>query len=67
MDNGLAALALATGASREGWAWGGTGHEWVSGIAIEKLPDSLPDFVRTQVRDIESGKVKLTRDLFGAD
>jgi hypothetical protein len=41
------ALALATGAGRESWAWGATGHEWISGIAIEKLPDSLPAFVRT--------------------
>src|SRR5436190_4375373 len=29
------------------WAWGATGHEWISGIAIEKLPDSVPAFVRT--------------------
>ena len=43
----LLALALAAGASRESWAWGATGHEWISGIAIEKLPDRLPDFVRT--------------------
>ena len=43
----LLALALSAGAGREGWAWGATGHEWISGIAIEKLPDSLPDFVRT--------------------
>lgn len=28
-------------------AWGATGHEWVSGIAIEKLPDDIPAFVRT--------------------
>lgn len=28
------------------WAWGATGHEWISGIAIEKLPPSIPDFVR---------------------
>src|SRR5580704_16616259 len=40
----LLALARAAG---ESWAWGATGHEWISGIAIEKLPDSLPDFVRT--------------------
>ena len=43
----LVALALCSGTSREGWAWGATGHEWISGIAIERLPDSLPDFVRT--------------------
>ncbi len=30
------------------WAWGATGHEWISGIAIEKLPESVPAFVRTQ-------------------
>ena len=30
------------------WAWGATGHEWISGIAIEKLPESIPAFVRTQ-------------------
>ena len=29
------------------WAWGATGHEWISGIAIEKLPESVPAFVRT--------------------
>ena len=27
------------------WAWDATGHEWVSGIAIENLPDSVPGFV----------------------
>ena len=43
----LVVLALGTGTSREAWAWGATGHEWISGIAIEKLPDRLPDFVRT--------------------
>jgi hypothetical protein len=43
----LLALALVVGAGREAWAWGATGHEWISGIAIERLPDSLPDFVRT--------------------
>src|SRR5262245_5694596 len=33
--------------SDEAWAWGATGPEWISGIAIEKLPDSVPAFVRT--------------------
>ena len=42
----LALLGLVVSAS-DGWAWGATGHEWVSGIAIEKLPDSVPAFVRT--------------------
>ena len=43
----LLALVVAAGAGRESWAWGATAHEWVSGIAIEKLPESLPAFVRT--------------------
>jgi hypothetical protein len=29
------------------WAWGATGHEFVSGLAAEALPDEIPDFVRT--------------------
>jgi hypothetical protein len=41
------AAALATGVAGDCWAWGASGHEWVSGIAIEKLPDSIPEFVRT--------------------
>jgi hypothetical protein len=39
-----AAVALTP---RSALAWGATGHEWVSGIAIEALPDELPAFVRT--------------------
>ena len=51
----LLALALGVGAGREGWAWGATGHEWISGIAIERLPDSLPGFVRTTEAAAEIG------------
>ena len=32
---------------KDGWTWGATGHEWVSGIAIEKLPGKVAAFVRT--------------------
>ncbi len=39
----LLALALAPG---HALAWGATGHEWITGIAIEKLPDDVPAFVR---------------------
>jgi hypothetical protein len=28
-------------------AWGATGHEYISGIAAELLPEEIPDFVRT--------------------
>jgi hypothetical protein len=31
---------------RPALGWGATGHEWVTGIAIEKLPDDVPAFVR---------------------
>jgi hypothetical protein len=31
----------------ECWVWGATGHEYVSGIAIEQLPDVVPAFMRT--------------------
>src|SRR5262249_10998904 len=32
---------------RDCWAWGATGHEWISGIAIDNLPDNVPAFMRT--------------------
>ena len=43
----LAVMMTLAGAARQAWAWGATGHEWVSGIAIEKLPDEIPAFVRS--------------------
>jgi hypothetical protein len=44
----LAALMVAmSGAANDCWAWGATGHEWISSIEIEKLLESIPDFVRT--------------------
>jgi hypothetical protein len=44
---------LAAGGGKDCWAWGATGHEWVSGIAIEKLPDRVPAFVHTPVAAAE--------------
>ncbi len=38
------ALMLPAGAA---WPWGATGHEIVSGIAAELLPEEIPAFVRT--------------------
>jgi hypothetical protein len=35
------------------WAWGATGHESISGIAIQKLPDSVPAFVRAPEANAE--------------
>jgi hypothetical protein len=32
------------------FGWGATGHELVSGIAIEKLPDDIPTFARRPTR-----------------
>lgn len=43
----LAALALIGIGAGDCWAWGATGHEWISGIAIEKLPENLPAPLRT--------------------
>jgi hypothetical protein len=36
----------ATWPGQQAWGWGATGHEWAIGIAIEKLPDEVPAFVR---------------------
>ena len=44
-----AVLLVVVGATVPGanvFAWGATGHDWVSSIAIEKLPESVPEFVR---------------------
>ncbi len=38
----LLALGLSFLTATAALAWGATGHEWVSGIAVEKLPVSLP-------------------------
>ncbi len=43
----VAAVILAVGCPATAWAWGATGHAWVSGIAAEALPDEIPAFVRT--------------------
>lgn len=44
---GLLSFGLFLGTSTAALAWGATGHEWVSGIAAEKLPDTLPAFIRS--------------------
>ena len=36
----------ATWPGQQAFGWGATGHEWATGIAIEKLPDDIPAFVR---------------------
>lgn len=35
------------GMAGDGWTRGATGHGRISGIAIEKLPDTMPEFIRT--------------------
>jgi len=42
---GLLAVAAAW-PRQQAFGWGATGHEWATGIAIEKLPDEVPAFVR---------------------
>src|SRR5436190_8393474 len=39
-------LAVAWSPAANAFAWGATGHEWISGIAVEKLPNDVPAFVR---------------------
>lgn len=41
----LAGLALLAATSAQ--AWGTKGHEWISGLAAERLPSELPAFVRS--------------------
>jgi hypothetical protein len=43
----LSASALALPAPTPAFAWGATGHEFVSGLAAEAFPDELPEFLRT--------------------
>src|SRR5262245_37077322 len=38
------ALSIVVVGPTSALAWGATGHEWISGIAIEKLPDNVPAF-----------------------
>ncbi|MEA2802437.1 MAG: hypothetical protein QOE49_2532, partial [Rhodospirillaceae bacterium] len=36
----FARTVATVGGGKDCWSWGATGHEWVSGIAIERLPGS---------------------------
>ena len=45
-------------------AWEHTGHEWISGIAIEKLPESVPGFVRTPQAMAEIARMGNEPDLW---
>ena len=47
MFAGLVALVAGAGGAQEALAWGATGHEWISGIAAEQLPEEIPAFLRT--------------------
>ncbi len=50
-----ALLALFVAAPAPAAAWGASGHEWVSGLAMEHLPAEIPAFLRTKaaIADIE--------------
>jgi hypothetical protein len=47
LDAAAIAFLWGIATTTQAFAWGATGHEWISGIAIEKLPESVPEFVRT--------------------
>jgi hypothetical protein len=59
-----AALVMLTvaGFSAEGLAWGAIGHEWISGITIEKLPGSVPEFIGTPEAAAEIAAMARERD-----
>lgn len=40
------ALSILLVGPQQALGWGATGREWVSGIAIERLPDTVPAFIR---------------------
>lgn len=42
----LLVAVAATWPQQQAFGWGATGHEWVTGIGIEKLPEEVPAFVR---------------------
>lgn len=44
---GACLLAMAACAGNA-FAWGASGHEWVSGLAVENLPQEIPSFLRTR-------------------
>jgi hypothetical protein len=43
----LLAAALPLLATTPAQAWGTRGHEWISGLAMERLPSEIPGFLRT--------------------
>ena len=56
-----ALVATVTLPAAAAYAWGATGHEWVSGIAVELLPDEVPGFLRTP--DVAGQVALLGREL----
>src|ERR1700755_2916367 len=44
-------------ASSHAWSWGHTGHVEISRIAIEKLPDEIPFFVRNSLAAAAIGEL----------
>ncbi|MBV8187223.1 MAG: hypothetical protein JOY64_06460 [Alphaproteobacteria bacterium] len=57
----LAGLALGAGSAVNGcWAWDAAAYGWISGIAIEMLPDTVPAFVHAP--EAEGAIAKLARE-----
>ncbi|HTG22858.1 MAG TPA: hypothetical protein VK681_22640, partial [Reyranella sp.] len=44
---GLVLAGMSALPSNPVYAWGATGHEFISGIAAELFPDEIPEFLRT--------------------
>ncbi|HEX4096265.1 MAG TPA: S1/P1 Nuclease, partial [Caulobacteraceae bacterium] len=52
-----AAFAGVLGASGAAFGWGATGHRLIGIAAIQGLPDSLPDFVRSPQSAADVGEL----------
>jgi hypothetical protein len=44
-------------ASCHAWSWGHTGHVEISRIAIDKLPDEIPFFIRNELAQVAIGEL----------
>lgn len=54
--SGLTGVCLLLG-SCHAWSWGHTGHVEISRIAIDKLPDEIPSFVRNGLAEAAIGEL----------
>ena len=64
---GLAMLAFVVGCAGDCWAWGATGHEIVSGVAIEKLAGHEDEEWRRSIHPFALSQCAAAELLAGGD